>query len=76
MKKLVYKVNFYATETLHNGKERTTLKAVYMPRIDPVTRRHITEEQRIERGTMALKAEHYYNIRYGSTIATEMIVVE
>lgn len=76
MKKQVYKVNFYATETLQNGKERRVLKSVYTPRFDATTRKHITEEQRIERGTQALAAEHYYNIQYGSTIATELIFVE
>ena len=73
MKKAMYKVTFHATETLQNGKERTTLQSVYMPRKDEETGQHITREQQIERGTEALKAAHYYNIRYGSTIETVLI---
>jgi hypothetical protein len=74
MKIALYKVNFWATQTLGNGKERRTLKSVYMPRFDGATRKHITEQERIERGVQALTAEGYYNIEYGSTIATELIV--
>ena len=73
MKHLLYKVNFYATETLGNGKERRVMKSVYIPRFDDLTRRHITEEERIARGTAVLLAEHYYNIQYRSTIATELL---
>lgn len=76
MKKQMYKVYFYATETLGNGKERRRLHAVYMPRFDATTRKHITEEQRIERGTQALAVEGFYNIEYGSTVSTEMIFAE
>lgn len=73
MKKAVYKVYFHATETLQNGNERTRLHAVYMPRFDENTGRHISPEQQIERGTAALAAEGYYNIKHGSTVATELI---
>lgn len=73
MKKAVYKVYFWATKELQSGKERTTLHAVYMPRFDEKTGRHISPEQQIERGTAALAAEGYYNIKYGSTVATELI---
>lgn len=73
MKKVFYKVYFHATEALRNGEERTRLHAVFMPRFDETTRKHITTEQRIERGTAALAAEGYYNIKYGSTVATELI---
>ena len=73
MKKQMLKVYFYATETLSNGKEQTRLHAVYMPRKDEQTGQIITREQQIERGTEALKAAHYYNIRYGSTVETTMI---
>ena len=76
MKKALYKVYFKATETLGNGNERRILKEVYMPRFDGITKKHITEEQRIERGTRALQAEHYYNIQYGSTIATQVIFAD
>lgn len=44
-----------------------------MPRFDEQTRKHITPDQQIYRGTAELKAENYYNIEYGSTIATEII---
>lgn len=73
MKKMVYKVIFNVTETLQNGKERRMQKAVYMPRFDETTRKHISPEQQIERGVAALKAEGYYHISYGSTVATEII---
>ena len=73
MKKAFYKVYFHATETLQNGDERTRLHAVYMPRFDEITGKHITPAQQIERGKAALAAEHYYNIEYGSTVATELI---
>ena len=73
MKEPMYKVIFNVTETLQNGNERRVQKVVYMPRFDEVTKRHISQEQQIERGTRALKAEHYYNIEYGSTVATEII---
>lgn len=73
MKASMYKVIFTATETCQNGNERRVQKAVYMPRFDEVTKKHITPEQQIARGTAALIAEHYYNIEYGSTVATEII---
>ena len=73
MKKLMYKVIFNVTETCQNGNERRVQKAVYMPRFDEITRKHITQEQQIERGRQALLAEYYYNIEYGSTVATEIL---
>lgn len=73
MKKQMLKVYFYATETLSNGKEQTRLHAVYMSRTDETTGKLLTTEQQIERGTEALKAANYYNIRYGSTVDTIMI---
>lgn len=73
MKKAMYKVIFTVTETCQNGNERRVQKVVYMPRFDEKTGRHISPEQQIDRGTEALKAEHYYNIEYGSTVATEII---
>lgn len=72
MKKAFYKVYFWATKTKH-GKEETRLHAVYMPRFDETTGGTISPEEQIERGTAALAAEGYYNIKYGSTVATELI---
>ena len=69
----MYKVIFNVTETCQNGNERRVQKVVYMPRFDETTRKHITPAQQIERGKAALAAEHYYNIEYGSTVATELI---
>lgn len=74
MKIALYKVHFRATQALGNGKERRTIQTVYMPRFDGATRKHITEEQRIERGVQALTEAGFYDIEYGSTIATELIV--
>lgn len=73
MKRPLYKVSFWATEKIGGGKEYRTLRTVYIPRVDEVTRQRITEEQCKERGQQALLAEHYYDIEYGSTIATELI---
>ena len=72
MKKRMFKVYFHATEELH-GKEQTRLHAVYMPHTDETTGEPLTTEQQIARGTEALKAANYYNIRYGSTVDTIMI---
>ncbi|MBQ8331161.1 MAG: hypothetical protein IJX94_01510 [Clostridia bacterium] len=74
MKIEIYNVHFWATQRQGNGKERRTLQTVHMPRFDAVTRKHITEEQRIEKGTQALTAEGFYDIEYGSTVADELIV--
>jgi hypothetical protein len=68
----MYKVIFNVTETLQNGNERRVQKVVYMPRFDEYGK-HMDEPRRIERGTAALAAEHYYNIEYGSTVTTEII---
>ena len=68
----LYKVYFWATKTEH-GKEQTRLHAVYMPRRDETTGKTLTIEEQITRGTEALKKENLYNIKYGSTIATELI---
>jgi hypothetical protein len=73
MKKAFYKVIFTATETCQNGNERRVQKVVYMPRFDETTGEPITPAQQIERGMAALAAERYYNIKYGSTVATELI---
>ena len=73
MKRAFNKVYFYATEAQRNGDERTRLQAVYMPRFDETTGKYITPAEQIERGTAALVAEGYYNIKYGSTVATELI---
>lgn len=72
MKKAFYKVYFWATETKH-GKEEIRLHAVYMPCIDETTGKHITTAEQIERGTAALAAEGYYNIKYGSTVTNDLI---
>ena len=72
MKKPMYKVIFNVTETCNNGNERRLQKVVYMPRFDEQTGKHISTEQQIERGKKALVDEHYYNIEYGSTVATEL----
>lgn len=72
MKKRMLKVYFHASELQH-GKEHRTLHAVYMPHKDEETGQHITREQQIERGTAALLAAGYYDIKYGSTIDTFLI---
>lgn len=72
MLKQFYKVYFWATELKH-GKEEIRLHAVYMPRVDESTGKLLTTEEQITRGTEALKNEHFYNIKYGSTVATELI---
>ena len=72
MLKKLLKVYFWATETKH-GKEETRLHAVYIPRVAESTGKLLTTAQQIERGEAALAAEGFYNIKYGSTVATELI---
>lgn len=74
MKVLLYKVCFKATKTCDNGNEMRVTKIVYMPRFDENTRKHITPDQQIERGTAVLKAEHFYEIEYKETKAIEMLL--
>ena len=71
MKKLYYKVYFYATKS--GCSEKRKLVPVFMPRFDEFTGKHITQEQQKQRGESALKGEGFYDIEYGSTIATELI---
>lgn len=75
MKKMVYKVIFNVTETCQNGNERRIQKVVYMPRFDE-RGKHIDRARQIERGAAVLTSEHYYNIVYGSTVATELLFAE
>lgn len=72
MKKQFYKVHFWATERKH-GKEEIRLHTVYMPRKDESTGKLLTIEEQIARGTAALKDENLYNIKYGSTVAEDLI---
>lgn len=67
MKVKIYEVVFKATETLQNGNERTVKKSVYMTPFDETTGKHNSPEMQIEKGTAALKSEHYYNITYLET---------
>ena len=62
MKKNYYELTFKVTETLQNGKERRVNKTV----LSPIFRdgKFIIESERIEKGIMVLKEEHYYNIEY------------
>ncbi len=75
MKVKFYEVVFKATETLQNGNERTVKKSVYMlPFEENGNRRvHVSPERQIEKGTAALKAEHYYNITYVETKTTSTL---
>lgn len=72
MLKQLYKVYFWATELKH-GKEEVRLHAVYMPRKDESTGKLLTTEEQITRGTAALKEAKFYNIRYGSTVAADLM---
>lgn len=67
MKVMLYEVIFRATETLQNGNERTINKSVFMKPFDETTGKHNSPERQIEKGLAALKAEHYYNIKYVGT---------
>lgn len=69
MKKALYEVVFKVTKTNQNGAEQTFKKCVYMPRFDE-SGKHIDPARQIERGTAALKEEHYYNIEYICTHCT------
>lgn len=74
MKHQYYKVYFKASKEVYKGIRERKLIAVYLPKRDETTGKHLNEAQRIERGTAALEAEGYTNIEYGSTILdTELI---
>ena len=72
MKKTLYEVIFAVTETTQNGNERRIQKAVFMPFLDKYGK-PLTVEYRIERGTEALRAEHFYNIEYVKTVRRTLI---
>ena len=66
MKQLFDKTYFHATKEVTKGRTHRTLVAVFPPR-------RLTEQERVERGTAALEAEGYKDIKYGSTISNELI---
>lgn len=72
MKKSFYEVIFEVTETCQNGNERRIKKSVFMPHVDE-NGKHLSTPRRIERGSAALKAEHYYNIKYIETKTKHLI---
>jgi hypothetical protein len=69
MTRQLYKVYFWATYKKDN-------KRALVPVFIPKTKQSLTKEQQIELGTQALKTEGYYDISYGSTIATELIFAD
>lgn len=75
MKKKIYEVIFAVTETTNRGNERRIKKAVFMP-IFGKDGRHLPEPYRIERGTAALRAEHFYDIEYVETVTKTLIITE
>lgn len=77
-KREFYAVDFYATETLQNGKERETVQTVYFPRRDENGRfSKWTELLAMERGAEKLKKQHYYRVMYkGCRIVKLNVVIE
>lgn len=71
MKRLFYKVYLHATHNFY-GDERRALIPVFIPK----TKQSLTTDQQIEIGTRALEAEGYYDISYGSTIVTKLIIAD
>ena len=70
----LYEVIFEVTETCQNGNERRLKKSVYSPRFKD--HKHVTEAERISKGTEVLKARHYYDIKYIKTKAVTLLFTE
>ena len=76
MKKEYYAVDFYATETLQNGKERETTQTVYFPKREENGKfTKWSPFAAMERGEAELKKQQYYNIVYKGCRCVKLNVV-
>lgn len=71
-KKECIALQFKVTETLNNGKERTTTKTVYSPRFRDG--KFIAWGERYLDGVKLLESLHYYNIEYTGEAKTTHIL--
>ena len=78
MKKVFYAIDFYATETLQNGKERETTQTVYFPKYDK-TGCHLSKWSPMSAAEAAekeLKEQRYYKLIYKGYREVKMSVME
>ena len=76
MKREFYAVDFYATETLQNGKERETTQTVYFPKREENGKfSKWTELTAMERGEEELKNQHYYKVIYKGCRSVKLNIV-
>ncbi len=74
MKAMVFENIFLVTKSCDNGNELSFKKSVYSPRFR--NGKLLTEQERIAEGTEVLKAEHFYNIRFIKSKATNILYIE
>lgn len=78
MKRIYYAIDFYATETLQNGRERETTQTVYFPKYDK-TGYHFsnwTPMLAMEAAEKELKEQRYYKLMYKGCREVKMSVME
>ena len=76
MKIEFYAIDFWAIETLRNGKERETTQTVYFPKRDEHGKlTHWTEITAMERAEMELKKQRYYKLIYKGCRTVRMNVI-
>lgn len=77
MKKIYYAIDFYATETLQNGKERETTQTVYFPKHDQNGRLSKWSPMlAAEAAEKELKEQRYYKLIYRRCREVKMSVME
>lgn len=76
MKPIFYAIDYYATETLQNGKERETVQTVYFPRNCENGRlSRWSPFSAAEYAEKVLKEQHYYNLIYKGYREVRMNVI-
>lgn len=78
MYKMMIVDTFKVTETLQNGKERTTKKDVYSEMFGEVDghRKFYGQDERIKDCIAVLKERQYYNIQYVGAKRTHLLFTE
>lgn len=77
MKREFYAVDYYATETLQNGKERETTQTVYFPCREENGKftKWSGSFDTMERAEKELKEQHYYKLIYKGTRIVRLNVI-
>lgn len=76
MKRVFYAIDFYATETLQNGKERETTQTVYFPKHDSRGRlSKWSPMSAMEAAEKELKEQRYYKLIYKGYREVRMSVI-